>query len=141
MAVHRDRGRGARRLGAAAGEIFAAANPEADADRVALERGRFSRAPVVVAVVSKAAPHPKIPEWEQQLSAGAACMNLTTAAVASGFVTAWLTEWMAFDRRFLDVLGLAAHERIAGFIHIGRGQRQEDRPRPPLADTVTWLSA
>lgn len=128
------------RLGKVAGEVFARANPEADAERVAMEARRFSRAPVVVAVVSKAAPHPKIPEWEQQLSAGAVCMNLTTAAVAMGFLTAWLTEWMAFDRTVLDALGLAPQERIAGFIHIGRGQKQEDRPRPPLTDTVTWLA-
>jgi len=128
------------RLGAVAGEVFARAAPDADADRIALEAKRFSRAPVVVAVVSKAAPHPKIPEWEQQLSAGAVCMNLTTAAVAMGFLTAWLTEWMAFDRTVLDALGLAPHERIAGFIHIGRGHKQDDRPRPSLADTVTWLA-
>ncbi|MHB2168211.1 nitroreductase family protein [Alsobacter sp. R-9] len=127
------------RLGAVAADLYAKANPGADADRLALERGRFSRAPVVVAVVSRAAPHPKIPEWEQQLSAGAACMNLTTAAVAMGFVTGWLTEWMAYDRAFLDALGLSSGERIAGFVHIGRGARQEDRPRPALSDIVTWL--
>jgi hypothetical protein len=33
----------------------------------------------------------------------------------------------------LDALGLAPHERIAGFIHIGRPPGPaEDRPRPPL---------
>ncbi|MCZ8099109.1 MAG: nitroreductase [Burkholderiales bacterium] len=127
------------RLGALAGDLYAAANPSADAERKTIEANRFSRAPVVIAVVSKAAPHPKIPEWEQQLSVGAACMNLTTAAVAMGYLTAWLTEWMAYDRAMLDALGLAPHERIAGFIHIGRGQKQDDRPRPALGDIVTWM--
>jgi nitroreductase len=125
------------RLGALAGDIYLKANPGADAERMALERGRFSRAPLVVAVVSRAAPHPKIPVWEQQLSAGAACMALTTAAVSMGFLTAWLTEWMAYDRTFLDAFGLAPGETVAGFIHVGRGQRQDDRPRPALSDIVT----
>jgi hypothetical protein len=35
----------------------------------------------------------------------------------------------------LDELGLAPHERIAGFVHIGRiAHVPEDRPRPALAD-------
>src|SRR3981189_3326386 len=67
-----------------AGEIIAAAfsgkYPDASADQLAFERARLSRAPLVVAVVSRAAPHVKIPEWEQVLSAGAAAMNLVTAA-------------------------------------------------------------
>lgn len=125
------------RLGAIAGDIFVKANPGADAERVALERGRFSRAPLVVAVISRAAEHPKIPVWEQQLSAGAVCMALTTASVAMGFVTAWLTEWMAYDRTFLRAFGLAEHEVVAGFVHIGRGERPEDRVRPVLDDIVT----
>ena len=80
---------------------------------------RFARAPLVVAVVSRAQPHVKIPEWEQVLSAGAACMNLLHAAAALGFGATWITEWIAFDRRILDALGLAPDERIAGFVHVG----------------------
>lgn len=125
------------RLGAVAADLFRTANPQADADAVEKERRRFSHAPLVVAVVSRAAPHVKIPEWEQELSAGAACMNLIVAANAMGFVTSWLTGWMAFDRRFLDRLGLAPHEKMAGFIHVGRGEKPEDRARPALADVVT----
>ncbi|MGL4495350.1 MAG: nitroreductase family protein [Beijerinckiaceae bacterium] len=118
--------------------VFAQKNPAADEDRKAIERGRLSRAPVVIAVVSKAAPHVKIPEWEQVMSAGAATMNLVWAANALGFTTAWLTEWFAFDRDVLDGLGLAPHEKIAGFVHIGtRGEPADDRPRPALADIVT----
>ena len=62
----------------------------------------------------------KIPEWEQVLSAGAVCMNLIVAARALGFAATWLTEWTAYDARFCAAIGLAEHERIAGFIHIGR---------------------
>lgn len=118
--------------------IFLADNPDADDKRQAIERGRLSRAPLVVAVVSCAAPHAKIPEWEQVLSAGAVCMTLTAAACAKGYGTAWLTEWIGYDRRVLDMLGLAPHERLAGFVHIGTPvERQADRVRPDMAAIVS----
>ena len=99
---------------------------------------RFTRAPLVVAVVSRATPHAKIPEWEQILSAGAVCMNVTVAAKALGFASAWLTEWYAYDAAVRARLGLEAHEKIAGFIHIGRCDApREDRVRPVLADIVS----
>jgi nitroreductase len=125
------------RLGELAADVFARANPGADADRLAVERGRFSRAPLVIAVVSAAAPHVKIPEWEQVLSSGAVCMNLVVAANAMGYVTSWITEWPAYDREFLTRFGLKPHEKISGFINIGRGTPPEDRTRPVMADVVT----
>ncbi len=126
------------RAGAIALEIKLTGNPDLDEASRSIERMRFSHAPLVVAVVSRAAPHVKIPEWEQVLSAGAACTNLVIAANALGFVTSWLTEWCAYDRRFGAAIGLAEHERIAGFIHIGRPKLvMEDRPRPALAEIVS----
>ena len=126
------------RLGELALEIRLAATPELDEDARAAELGRFARAPLVVAVVSRAAPHPKIPEWEQVLSAGAVCMNLNIAARALGFGSSWLTEWCAYDADFRAGLGLATHERIAGFVHIGRPSYDpEDRVRPALETIVT----
>jgi nitroreductase len=128
------------RIGARIGEAYGTDHPEADAARLDLERNRLALAPLVVAVVSRAGPHVKIPEWEQVLSAGAVAMNLVIAANASGFATAWLTEWFAYDRRILDALGLDPRERLAGFIHVGRAQEvPPDRPRPDLADIVTRL--
>ena len=116
---------------------FKTDHPEATADQVEFERRRLARAPLVVAVVSRAAPHVKIPEWEQVLSAGAAATNLVHAAYALGFAASWITEWYAYDRRVLDALGLAPHERIVGFVHIGRPERGSgDRDRPALADIV-----
>ena len=128
------------RIGETIAAAYAADNPEADAARLDLERRRLGHAPTVVAVVSRAGPHVKIPEWEQVLSAGAAAMNLVVAANAAGFSTSWLTEWFAYDRRVLDALGLAPTERLAGFVHIGRAAEvPSDRPRPALADIVTRL--
>ncbi|WP_132251441.1 nitroreductase family protein [Methylobacterium segetis] len=133
-------GEARERIGAVIEAAYRADHPEAEADRLALERGRLAQAPLVVAVVSRAGPHAKIPEWEQVLSAGAATMNLCLAANASGFATAWLTEWYAYDRRVLDALGLDPRERLAGFVHVGRStERPADRPRPDLAEIVTRL--
>jgi nitroreductase len=125
-----------------AGEAIAAAYvakyPDAKEEHIAYERTRLARAPLVIAVVSRAAPHVKIPEWEQVLSSGAAAMNLLVAAQALGFGATWITEWYAYDRRVLDALGLAPHEKIAGFVHIGHPSvASEDRARPALSEIVT----
>ena len=126
----------------AAGEAivagFRAKYPEAKPEHVEVERARLARAPLVIAVVSRAAPHVKIPEWEQVLSAGAAAMSLVLAAHALGYGANWITEWYAYDRRALDALGIGEHEKIAGFIHIGTPvHAPEDRPRPPLSEITT----
>ena len=122
-----------RAAGDAIAAAFRAKYPDAKPEQVDTERERLTRAPLVIAVVSRAAPHAKIPEWEQVLSAGAAAINLVTAAHALGYGANWITEWYAYDRAVLDALGLKPHERIAGFIHIGRPPGPpEDRPRPPL---------
>jgi len=126
------------RAGEIFAEVFASKNPDCQPAQLDVERKRFQHAPLVIGVISRAAPHPKIPEWEQALSAGAVCMNLTLAANALGFVSAWLTQWVAFDRAVLDRLGVAADEKVAGFLHIGRRTTSvEDRPRPPLEEITT----
>lgn len=135
-------GAGQEEAGAIIAEVFAKANPGADHARIEIERRRLALAPLVVGVISRAAPHEKIPQWEQILAAGAVCMNLVIAANAMGFATAWITEWYAYDRAVLERFGLSETEKIAGFIHIGRhpGPR-EDRPRPELAKLVMNFGA
>lgn len=121
----------------ALGEALAAIAPEgADPDE---ERARLMRAPVIVVVASRAAPHPKIPEWEQTLSAGAVCLNLLHGAHAYGYRAQWLTEWVAYDERACALFGLSPSERLAGFIYIGSPQLPPtERARPDLADIVTF---
>lgn len=102
---------------ARAGEALALVS--ADAQSAAIARSTFLRAPACVIVISTASPHAKIPEWEQQLSAGAACYALLVAAHAMGFGGCWLTGWPCYDAHARAALGLAEHERIAGFIHLG----------------------
>lgn len=128
--------------GAAAGALLAALyarnHPDADARQIAEEEKRLAQAPLVVAVVSKAAPHVKIPEFEQLLSAGNAAMNLVLAAQALGYAAQWTTGWIAYDEEAGRILGLLPGERFVGFVHIGTPTApRTDRPRPALADIVS----
>jgi len=135
-------GEARRSAGAAIATAFSTKYPNAKPEHIEAERERLALAPLVIAVVSRAVPHAKIPEWEQVLSAGAATMNLVIAAHALGYGANWITEWYAYDRAVLDAFGLAPHERIAGFVHIGRPLGPpEDRPRPPLTDIVSRFTA
>ncbi len=107
--------------------------------RLAGEAKRLLRAPLVVCVVSRVVENPAAPEWEQVLSAGAACFNMCLAANAMGYGTAWVTEWIAYSPRVKAALGLAANERVAGFVYMGTAtETQPDRERPALADIVTY---
>ena len=104
--------------------------PDGPEERYALERNRFLRAPVVIAVVSDVTENHKIPEWEQILSAGAVCQNLLIGASALGFAAQWLTEWYAYDRVTKKALGLDPGERVAGFIYVGSASCEaEERKR------------
>ena len=134
------RGEERARLSGELAKMALAARPDLSEEMIKVENTRLTRAPVVVAVVSKAAPHVKVPEWEQVMSAGAVCLNLLMAANAHGFASNWLTEWYAFDEAAYPLLGVLPGERIAGFIHIGTPQvPPTERPRPELTEIVTWV--
>lgn len=120
-------------------KIAREAKPDLSDEMIKVEETRFTRAPVVIAVISTAAPHAKIPEWEQLMSAGAVCLNLLMAANAHGYVSNWLTEWMAYNERAFPILGVKPSEKVAGFIHIGSTDFPVvERPRPELSAIVTW---
>jgi nitroreductase len=109
------------RAGAALAEVIR--NDEGvDDNRLEFVRNTFLRAPACVMVVSAPQPNKKVPEWEQQLSAGAACFSLLLAAHALGYAGCWLTEWQAFDPRAAAALGVGDSERIAGFVYLGTAQ-------------------
>ena len=126
------------RAGDIIARVFARQKPAALQAEIEIERRRLMEAPLVIAVVSTIKPHPKVPPWEQELSAGASAMNIVNAATALGYGANWLTGWFAFDRDVLTGLGLSADEKLAGFVHIGRSDKIiEDRPRPALSEIVT----
>jgi len=117
---------------------FAQNNPKTNEKVLDFEENRFLRAPLVIAVISTAdINNPKVPEWEQILTAGAVCQNILIASNAMGYASQWLTEWYAYDKVILKKLNLNPNERIAGFIYIGTASKQpKERGRPDLADLV-----
>lgn len=132
---------GARKAGAE----WLAARAEAlgeDVEKRVKKANGFATAPVCVGVISTAAPHVKIPEWEQHLSAGAVCLNLLHAAAAYGFRAQWLTDWFSNDPEACAYLGVAEGERVAGFVYIGSyANAVPDRDRPDVpALTSTWAA-
>ena len=127
------------RLGDVVAEACVAAEKEPPSHvRLETERTRLMRAPLVVTVVSRVTPHRSAPEWEQVLSAGAACFNLCLAANAMGYGTSWITEWIAYNKAVGAALGLSENERIAGFVYVGTpSERSDERERPALTDIVS----
>jgi nitroreductase len=115
-------------------------HPQSSDETLEHWRKFFLRAPTVLALVSRAAPHPKIPEWEQQLSAGAVGQNILLAAAALGVGCQWNTDWCAYDEAIAREMKLDRHERIAGFFYLGTPTEPlEDRPRPdPSALLTRW---
>lgn len=122
---------------AAALAPLAQAQPQPDKARAVL--GKLTAAPVTILVISAPVPSQKVPVWEQQLSAGAVCMNLEHAAGALGFLTSWITDWYSYDADALALLGVAEGEQVAGFIHIGTlAEPPLERPRPDLSAKVEY---
>jgi len=115
-----------------------AIDPKASAAAIEKDRARFSFAPLIVAVVGVTVEGHKVPTVEQLMSGGAVCFALLQAAQAMGFGAQWLTGWAAYDRVILAGLGLAEHEQLLGFIHIGTAKEAApERLRPALADKLS----
>jgi nitroreductase len=134
------RGEARSKVGEAFAAVWGKAHPGHGIDSLDFQRKLFARAPVVVAVVSAAKTHAKIPVWEQQMSAGAVCFNLELAAQAHGFDVQWQTDWVAYDHEAKSAMGVRDDEAIAGLIYIGTSSAAlEDRPRPDAsALTMYW---
>lgn len=117
---------------------FTELNPDASEKLLGFEEARFTRAPLVIAVVANIdKEHPKIPIWEQQLAVGACCQNLLLAVTALGFAGQWLTEWYAYDDDINSALELKCSERIAGYFYIGsKTEVPNERVRPELKERI-----
>ena len=102
----------------------------------------FSSSHLAVAVIESPKASDKIPVIEQTYSAGAVCLALLNASLASGWGANWITGWPAHDREFVEAgLGLSSSERVSGIIHIGTETiRPTDRPRPEIASITEWMS-
>ena len=110
-----------------------------DPGKAAKVLSKLTAPPLSILVLSVPIAGHKVPEWEQQLSAGAVCMNLEHAANALGFAASWITDWYSYDLEALALLGVGAGERVAGFVHIGTpAEPSLERPRPDVAALTTW---
>lgn len=112
-------------------------------DEIAKAQAAFSDSPLCVAVVEIQKDSAKVPAIEQSYSSGAVCLALLNAALADGWGANWLSGWVSHERGFVEgQLGLAANEKIAGFIHIGTERIvPPERPRPDLDSITTWVTS
>ncbi len=103
----------------------------------------YNGSELAVVVVASPKPSEKIPEIEQTLSAGAVCMQLLNAALASGWGANWLSGWASHDKDWGERnLGLMPHEWIAGIVHLGtETNTPPERPRPDLDAITEWIDA
>jgi nitroreductase len=119
--------------------LVAQRTPGMDEASLDIERKRFLPAPLTIGVISSPQDHPKVPEFEQLLSAGNVAFNLLHGAHALGFAASWVTRWYAFDDEAAEMLGARPGERFVGFVHIGTPTTtMDDRPRPELKDIVSY---
>lgn len=101
---------------------------------------KLRASPVCVMVVAAPIQGHKIPAWEQELSAGAVCMNLLHGADALGFAANWITDWYAYDPAATALFGVRRGEKIAGFIHLGTAAAPPlERARPELSALISGL--
>lgn len=130
---HEARGRIAERLAS----MTARQSDPAKAARVLM---KLTAPPVTVLVISTPVVGHKVPVWEQQLSAGAVCMNLEHAANALGWSSSWITDWYSYDPEAAALFGVGEGERVAGFIHLGTlAEPPLERPRPEMAGKISRL--
>ena len=123
-------------------EIQKQENPQATETMLADTACYFTRAPVVIAVISSPDVTHKTPVWEQELSCGAVCQSLLLAANASGWAGCWLSEWIAFSPGIDALLGLTEDERIAGYFYLGTASDDpQERMRPDISRKIARWQA
>ena len=117
-------------------------NPEATEEEIDFERNRFLRASTVIAVLFKPVSHPKIPSWEMELSTGAVCSNILFAAQSLGYAAQWLTEWYSYNKKMISAVGgKPESDKLAGFIYIGKKEKEPvERRRPKTENVINFLT-
>lgn len=123
-------------------DLVDACGVELGLDPAQIQKGKnqFQDGCLAVAVIEVQKPSEKIPAIEQTYSAGAVCLSLVNAALASGWGANWLSGWPNHDRGFVTAAyGLADHERVAGVIYLGtETATPPERPRPYIESITTW---
>ncbi|WP_436357694.1 nitroreductase family protein [Brevundimonas sp. CEF1] len=117
--------------------LAALAETQGRVDKDLAVLAKLANPPLTIMVVSTPIQGHKVPVWEQQLSAGAVCMNIEHAADALGYSASWITDWYSYDPAAVALFGVKDGETIAGFIHLGTvAEPPLERPRPNMAHKV-----
>ncbi|AKM09466.1 nitroreductase family protein [Croceicoccus naphthovorans] len=121
-------------------QLLTLAETREDAAKSRISTRKLASAPLIAAVISSPTPGHKVPEWEQELSAGALTMNLLNGAAVLGYGANWLTGWHAYDPRATELLNLAPGEKVAGVVLIGTiAERATERDRTTQDRVVSRL--
>lgn len=114
-------------------------DPDPAPGRIEANEQFAHQAPELIVVIFSPVSGTKIPLWEQELSCGAACMNLLSAAAAFGYAGGWITGWPTYSEEIRRAF-VSGDQKLAGFFFIGTpGRPLEERPRPAFEDVAsTW---
>jgi nitroreductase len=92
------------------------------------------RAPLIVTVVAKIQPHPKVPREEQLMAAACAAYGLSLSLTDQGFGCMWRTGELAYHSLVKSGLGLTETEEIVGYLYIGT---PEQSPKVAKQDQIS----
>lgn len=121
--------------------LEALAESQPNPEQAIAKLAKLAAAPSTILVIARPVANPKVPEWEQILSAGAVCTVMLLAAQGMGFGANWITDWYSYEPRATTLFGLEPGERVAGFIHVGTpAEAPLERARPNLAERVSRLA-
>jgi nitroreductase len=107
------------RFAAAAAQAKRRRTPALTDEQVMADRDKMLRSPTLIVVGCSVREHPKVPEIEQIVAAGAAAENLFLAAHGLGYGVMWKTGPAAYDADVKATLGLEPSDHIVGIMHVG----------------------
>jgi len=134
------RGDARKRLGELFVEAALASNPDLAPEQLDRLRAKPLRAPMIIVVIVHRVAHPKVPGFEQDLSAGAAAQNMLNAAHAQGLGAMWRSGSMVRHPHVKDGLGIAGNEKIIGLVYLGTvgGKPKTPRKEDPADFFAEW---
>jgi len=122
-------------------EVLRAAAIKDGADEKAIEKATQAplRAPQIITVIATCKDSPKVPQWEQLLSAGCAVHAMQMAALAQGFNGIWRTGAWTEHALVREAFGCREQDEIVGFLYLGTPQlKAATKVTPP--DSTPFVS-
>ncbi|WP_017346307.1 NAD(P)H nitroreductase [Pantoea sp. A4] len=122
-------------------QLLEQAAREQQLDEKAIEKASQSpfRAPLIITVVAHCTEHPKVPQWEQVVSAGCAVMAMQMAAQAQGFNGIWRSGPWTDHPKVKAAFGCREQDAIVGFLYLGTPQLKSSTTVLPV-DSTPFIS-